>query len=620
MPTAARVSFDIQNLTFSAPNLLKGISFVMGITKRGPVADPGKLISTWDQFVRVYGGYLPNSNFALLAERAFNYGAQLRVSRVVHYNDISDPNTATATKAILSSPLILTWDSAMVAGNVFDFNLEGVASAPVNFTTDHDTTMALIAAELSTHPLISSAHVVQGPAANDDLTLILFPKKDLTLTYTLNAVITGGASQPSINVTEADGVLDSKNNKLFTPVLKYPGGDYNKVFIAISNASNGNSAYFNLTIFHEDEAELTEYYPNLKIPSTPPNIANSTYLDEVKLASQLLDFIYEDLSSLSGQLRPLNGLYFFDGGHDGSPVTSTDYIGNALGKTGFFAFDEYDDGMQVAAPEVTEALIHEAGADYAANRKDLLYLGHLPNSLSTSIAIAAARDAMNIDTPYAMLFAGGLKISHPVTGLPIEISGMGDILGIIAHSDNLAGEWYAFDGINRGTVRKALGVVNNFGTPARYTELNVLANHQVNMMVHKDKRVYLAGNYTATISNSQMSWADTIRFIIFLQKSLRPILEKYLREPCDIPTWKAIFDEVNPFLTSLVKARAMFAYVWNGDQNISRIEDVRVNTLADVQQGKYKAKLYIKKTPAMNELLVQIVLSPLSLDFNIVTD
>lgn len=521
MPSTGRVTFNLTNLTFSIAALLKGVSFVGGITLRGPINDPKDIITSWPQFEKIFGGLIPTSDFPLLCKRALERGAQLRVSSIRNYTDPADASTLTATKA---------------------------------------TTTAFA------------------------------------------------------NSTPAN---------LFSLPIKYAGADYNNIRSAIEAATNGNALYFNLRIYHLNDPSLTETYQNLQAPlvaGAGPTVANSHYLDAVIRGSALVNVTYNDLSGIATQalLRPVNVVKVYSTGSNGSTVVAADYIGDAAGGTGLHSFNPYADAMQMGFPEISTAAIHTAGAAYADNRKDLQYFAHLDNSLVTATALNTERDSTAVNTMYAAFFAGGIKINDPITQAPKNISELGDVFGICAYSDSKEHEWFSFAGKNRGWVPNAIGVVNNFGSPALQADLELLANHQINMMIQADGQIYLSGNFSAQLINDAMSWNNAVRCIIHQKKSLGPALRRFLEEPTDFVTFKKIFREgAEPYLDMLVRERALFSYVWDGDQIASKLSELKVNNPIDIQNGKYKVRLFEKIIPSLNEITIDIIVSPLGVEFNI---
>lgn len=615
MPNTAQVNFSVLDLSFSVANVLKGISCVEGVTKRGPFANAELLITTWAQFTRVYGGYITNSDFPLLCKRAFDRGAQLRVNRVGHYTDITDKDSLDAITASVSPIAKVELDDDFVTGNSVVITINGTSLPAVAFNTDSDTTADdIVAATLNGFPTLVQDVILEPLAPGYNLSIIPISNTVID-TGTPIIVTTGGASQPVATNSEVTGIVDVTGTVLFEVNIKYPGLDYNQITVTIGPASNGNTNYFNLYINHLEDSQLNEVYSNLTIVGTP-TVADSHYLDTAKLASQLVNFVYADLSALTGPLRPFDYSYYYGGGSDGTAPVLADYIGDSVAGNGFRVFDVVDDAYQFCAPELSNATLHIAGAAYIETRKDMMYLAHLDNGLTTAAAYIAERDGTLINSYYVQFFGGGLVISDPVTGAEKQISELGDILGIINYSDNQGGPWLSYAGVNRGFITNALKVVNNFGPPAKFNDLNQLANHQINMVVVKNNQLYLSGNFSGVIANSKLSFVNVVRTLLFIQKSIRPTLERYLEEPNDIPTFKRLFREVEPFFNQMVVDGALYSYRWDGDQNITKIEDVVVNTPTGIDNGIYKVKLFLKIVATMNEIEVQMVIAPTGVSFD----
>lgn len=80
----------------SAPTSVAG---AVGLTERGPIGE-AVLCSSFEEFQTRFGGFTPDSDLALAAMGFFeNGGSQLWVVRTTHYTDVSQPSSATATRA-----------------------------------------------------------------------------------------------------------------------------------------------------------------------------------------------------------------------------------------------------------------------------------------------------------------------------------------------------------------------------------------------------------------------------------------------------------------------------------------------------------------------------------------
>ena len=99
---------------------------MQGVTERGSV---GSAVLTFDfpDWQSSYGGYTANGNAALVANAYFlNGGTRLRMNRIVHHTDASDP----LTKASAAATLNLNTEALVASqGTVFSTNPEPYALA-----------------------------------------------------------------------------------------------------------------------------------------------------------------------------------------------------------------------------------------------------------------------------------------------------------------------------------------------------------------------------------------------------------------------------------------------------------------------------------------------------------
>lgn len=619
MPNAAQVNINITNLTQNIATPLQGVSFVLGQSIRGAFNEPNEVINSWPSFVSKYGGLTNKTIAPLLCKRLLEKGGSIRFCRIGKYTDITDPESLEATMATQPLVSIITFDGPFVAGNSIDMTIDGVDIDTVNFTIDSDNTLDLLAEEIAKSPSVLQAQAMDtGTQVGNNRQIFITPANNSVLAITA-VTVTGGTTQTTETITTSDKLVDNNGNEMFSLVPKYPGEDYNNFVIMIGPASNGAQQYFNLNIIHTQDPTLNETYPNLVIgKNTTPE--ESTYLDKVVGESKHFNVVYSDLSGIQLPTRPVDFSFRYTGGSDGGTPGDTDYIGDSSAMTGMYAFDEYGDAMQIAVLDNTSDAVNVAGSAYAANRKDLIYVMHLDNSIKTKEGMISKRKNLLIDTQYTYIAAGGVKITDPITSQVRDISGIADILALINNSDRNYGEWYSFGGSIRGLINGTLGVVNNFGSPAKFRDLNDLANHQINMVINRDNSVKLWGNFSAQLKDDQESQMSIVRLLIFLKKSLRPTLETFLEEPNDIPVWKRIFFTVKPFLDSMVTKRALYNYDWQGDQFAKNMQSLQINDPTDVQNGKYKANLAIKAIPAINDITLEIILTPAAVDFEILSE
>jgi len=606
MPDSSKVLINEIDNTQTVAAATTGVNGLSMVTKRGPFGKEGVEIevTSWLQFTRIFGGEIPGKLGPTLSKRAFARGSRLRINRILHYTTISDPASFDADFSAPVATSIITYSGQIVTGQTVSVTVNGVVTTQP-FVTDSFTTLRTLANKLKT----TISGYISDAYAQSATVLVLVP---LTVAITPTSSVTGGtpptAAVTSVSTIKA-GTVDA-----FALNPKYPGADYNNLMIYITAAKNGDSRYFDLNIMFRGEEAINETYSNLIINGNP-TAATSTYLSKVVKGSQLVNVVYNDLSGTTGQVRPNNIVLKYGAGTDGTAPTDADYNGDSAAKNGWFAFDGVDDITLLGAADRDVIGVHIAGAAYANNRKDIVYVGHISNDYITEAQVITEKDSYNIDSSYAAFTVGGLIIVDPFTSQNLPISELGDIFGASAYSDQNFGPWYSFAGTRRGLINNALGVVNNFGAAGNTAGLDLIANHQIIAVINRNKKIQIAGNYTGQQEETILSWLSVRKFLNYLKKSLGPTLENFLEEPNDFATWKLIYQAVKPFLENLKTKRAMYDYRWEGDQFATNLQQLVVNNPTDVGNGKYKINNYIQPTPALREIELNIILTPTGVSF-----
>lgn len=428
--------------------------------------------------------------------------------------------------------------------------------------------------------------------------------------------ITDNTTLSALFAAPANPIKDATPTSLFSLKSKYPGVDYNSLKVTIQNASNGKAGSFDLILkLTGDEGNALEQYKNITM--APTTIAASHWLDEIIQNSNLAVPTYLDLSAIA-QTRPINGTFNFVGGSDGGAVIAADYIGDQGAKNGIYAFDAFDDMGDISIPVISDPTVNDALAVYAETRQDIQALLHLPNSATTAAALVTARG--NTDTKYSAYFAGGIVIQDPVSNQPVSFSEIADIININNYVDQTYFPWISRANFVKGNIDDAIGVVNNFGSPGQINDLELLAQNQINMIIAANRKVYLKGNFSGQIEASKASYFAIVRGLIYVKKTIKPVLEKYLEEPADIETFIKLFKEVEPFLDSLTSNEFLYkgagasgkGYDWQGDQDSTDINNLQFNTKEELDKGNYTVNLLLYPINSIQVLTLNISLNSLS--------
>lgn len=128
----------------SVPALPTAVCAMLGVTERGPF-EPTR-VTSFEEYVRLYGGFTTDSDVATSAQGFFENGAQfLWVKRIVHLTDVTDSATKISAAGTLTlntaagSPTagtVLATNAApfdLEPGDTLDFNVDGGGTDTATF-------------------------------------------------------------------------------------------------------------------------------------------------------------------------------------------------------------------------------------------------------------------------------------------------------------------------------------------------------------------------------------------------------------------------------------------------------------------------------------------------------
>lgn len=582
MSKSPRVVFKFENNNVQQTTPLLGVSCFLARTEKGPYDDPSELITSFSQFQRIFGKEIVPDDSVSNIEKALVGGSKLRIIRVLG----AGAKKGTITKA--EDSRVLEEDEIELASAIPE---EVQASEVMEFTSEGTN--------------VSFGLVTKGygdPIGSGETFKVGFSKSVNTIFY---------------NIYDANGsILESG------PVITYKTKDaQNKTsvdYLALSNFAS-NSAYLE------------------------PKMVTTT--DKIKSFENLVAWLQTSIDQTENPLTIQVG---------GKEATSTETMFNGtLGTAGadptadewIASLDlvkDYTDVYQLACSHIHQHLktdqevlkVHKAAKDMCAELQEYTYYIEVPKYTTHYSEGTQPRNKQNIITwintclgsignsRYVAYFAGGIKY-YNAFGLLTNSDVLGTIFGLGDTSASNYGPWKSFAGMNRGVIYDGQGPVSpNYGSESRYDELNELAQMYANMIVIKDtpssgKQTMLWHCFSSQVKQDSERFLSIVRLNLYLKKTLRPILNKYLEEPNIWGTWKNIYLEVKPILDNLVDENAMSEYTWMGDQDAGSYSELSVNNEADVRQGKYKVILKYKDIVPMQEITINIVIEAASKSVNI---
>jgi hypothetical protein len=297
-----------------------------------------------------------------------------------------------------------------------------------------------------------------------------------------------------------------------------------------------------------------------------------------------------------------------------SSLVEADYIGDAGSVTGIRALDEYSEFKYTCIPTLASGTIDDALSAYAILRFDHFAIHRTPIGLAGTNTVAyrmktGAYSGLGsmIDSWQDWLFTGGWKVSHPSVqavrpnqnGVTIEVPEVVALAAILTNKDIKNPDWFSFSGDKRGKVKNSIGVVYNFGVPARGTEFDNIVNYGVNALINtKAGGVQFWGNKTLYRTPSLLQKTEVAEVVMFFLRSVPPVIRPEFFDPNDIDTWKNVYRAVKKLGDYAKANRGVWDYLYEGDQDITKVEEAVVNA-GSIDTGAYYFNLWLKPKVSM---------------------
>lgn len=390
----------------------------------------------------------------------------------------------------------------------------------------------------------------------------------------------------------------------------------NGLSVAITAAVNGATDEFDIAVSLAGYPDLTK-----TVIRNIPKVLTTATIAEFNTLSELVK-----IKVASATQSLIAGTVVFTlGAETKANIVLADFTGSAIAKNGMHIFDDYSDFVRISLPEMAVPELDIALVAYVEQRKDCRAILRTPIGISGNVAIdyregTGTYSHTPIDNWRASMVFGGVDVMNERTSAREIIPVIGDVTGCYSSKDNVAFEWFSAAGPKRGRIGNAFGIDYNLGSPARATEADSVDVHGINPVIDdKDYGLVYWGNSTLTKANKMTKHDNIAELLIYITRTVAPLCKSELFDPNDVETWKAIYRNVNPLMRLLVDKRALWDYIYDGDQNIDKISDAKVNRPEDVDNGEYVFILWIKPKAALKYVGVKVVVTNSGINFEEIT-
>jgi hypothetical protein len=313
--------------------------------------------------------------------------------------------------------------------------------------------------------------------------------------------------------------------------------------------------------------------------------------------------------------------HVFSGGANGIPIDpaysselDAAIIGNAASSSGMYSIqnsETYDINLLVI-PGMTSGAVIGQGLQLCESRGDVLYIVDPPFGLRPQQVVDWHNGMLlsdlstAINSSYGALYWGWVEIYDQYSAQNIWIPPSGHAAGVFANTANVAEQWFAPAGVNRGVLRTALKVEYNPSQGER--DLLYGSGNAVNPLVSFPKDgIVIFGQRTLQRTETALDRVNVRMLLIYLKKNLIETLRTFVFEPNDETTWNRVKSLINPFLADVAARRGLDAF------NV--VCDATNNTPTRRDLNQLWISVFLKPTRTVEFIVLNLVVMQSSASF-----
>jgi len=267
--------------------------------------------------------------------------------------------------------------------------------------------------------------------------------------------------------------------------------------------------------------------------------------------------------------------------------------------------DEYDINM-VIAPHVNRAdhsSVWTSILDMVEQRADAFFIGDAGNS-TTSLS-ATITQAQGVDSNYAAVYYPWIKTIDLNTNKLITVPPSVLLPGVFAANDNVAGEWFAPAGLNRGGLVGAVSVLDRLSQ----SEKDDLYEGKVNPIVQfPGQGIVVFGQKTLQDKPSALDRINVRRLLLTVRKYIASTSRYLVFEQNSAETRTKLLNIVNPYLSGIQSRQGLYAF--------KVIMDDSNNTPDVIDRNILKGAIYLQPTKTAEFIQIDFNILPTGASFN----
>jgi len=442
--------------------------------------------------------------------------------------------------------------------------------------------------------------------------------------------VSGKSYSPKLSPKGFRAVFNPVNALAFIPAVAFPSASY-KSTQTIGTAYNSKAFLgFNFGDIEQDNLNFCKPIPYTNVES---NVSGDFNVEDYSghansgLWTGALSASIDQAGTSGPAARQLQFSVPFQGGYDGyktSQIYQTgEYISttnmqgmdlSSTSATGYTAYkkaidilsnqDEYDMNMLVLPGVIKRihASVTDAATTMAEDRGDCFYVMDL-TTLNDKVS-TAVNEASSLDSNYAAVYYPWVKVLDTSINKPVFVPPSVIVPGAIAASDNIAAEWFAPAGLNRGV----LGSVLEAKIRLNQAERDSLYEGKVNPIATFPRTgVCIWGQKTLQTRPTALDRINVRRLLIAVKKFIASSSRYLVFEQNTIQTRNRFLNIVNPYLESVQQRQGLYAFRVQMDEGN--------NTAAEIDRNQLVGGIYLQPTKTAEFIILDFNILPTGATF-----
>ena len=442
--------------------------------------------------------------------------------------------------------------------------------------------------------------------------------------------VKGKSFSPKLSPKGFKAVKNPVNAAAFTPTVTFPSASYKSTQTIGTSYNSKAFLGFNFTDIEADNLNFCKPIPYTDSENNVSgdfNVEDYSGHAESGLWTGALSASIDNTGASGPTSQQLQFSVPFQGGYDGyktSQVFKTgEHIKNvnmqgmdlsSTSATGYKAYkkaidilsnqDEYDMNMLVLPGVIKElhASVTDAATTMVEDRGDTFYVMDL-TQLNSKVSKAVS-EAASLDSNYAAVYYPWVKVLDTSINKPVFVPPSVIVPGAIAASDNIAAEWFAPAGLNRGV----LGSVLEAKIRLNQSERDSLYEGKVNPIATFPRTgVCIWGQKTLQTRPTALDRINVRRLLIAVKKFIASSSRYLVFEQNTIQTRNRFLNIVNPYLESVQQRQGLYAFRVQMDEGN--------NTPTEIDRNQLVGGIYLQPTKTAEYIILDFNILPTGATF-----